>query len=243
MVTYTKNDVAKMFKISRTTLYRHMEKNNIDKNSKLSDKEIAILKQSIRPTLTLDDENMIGKEEHSKLLEECKEAYEMQLCTEKERLAELEQVVISLSKQNELLVNENNNLQKINEKLNIILEVLGQSVEENIEVEDNQGVATTIEFTEDHLIDYAEQMTLDMEEELGTSQSVEADNLLNYDETVAKESEVEMMEEPEVEVTEEETEAEVEGETQVSAEDIIEELEQKQEDSQPSKKKRWWQLR
>ncbi len=113
MITYTKNDVAKMFEISRTTLYRHMEKNNIDKNSKLTDKEISILKQSIRPTLTLEDNNTIKTEEHQQIIEELQNNHLNDLKAKDEQINKLEAIVESLTKQNEIKI-----IEQFTEKLN-----------------------------------------------------------------------------------------------------------------------------
>ncbi len=113
MITYTKNDVAKMFKISRTTLYRHMEKNNIDKNSKLTDKEISILKQSIRPTLTLEADNTIKNEEHQQIIDQLKNDHLNEIKVKDEQIIKLEAIIESLTKQNESKV-----VDQFTEKLN-----------------------------------------------------------------------------------------------------------------------------
>ncbi len=113
MITYTKNDVAKMFKISRTTLYRHMEKNNIDKNSKLTDKEISILKQSIRPTLTLEADNIIKNEEHQQIIDQLKKDHLNEIKVKDEQIIKLEAIIESLTKQNEAKI-----VEQFTEKLN-----------------------------------------------------------------------------------------------------------------------------
>ncbi len=106
MITYTKNDVAKMFKISRTTLYRHMEKNNIHKNSKLTDKEIAILKQSIKPTLTLGHESCMSKEDHEQTLNDYKMELQLKFEQMNNQIVELEEQLSFCIKQNEKLITD-----------------------------------------------------------------------------------------------------------------------------------------
>lgn len=47
---YTKNEAISKLGVSRATLYKHMEKNGIEKGIKLNDEHIKVLKNSISKT-------------------------------------------------------------------------------------------------------------------------------------------------------------------------------------------------
>ncbi len=182
-----------MFKISRTTLYRHMEKNNIHKNSKLTDKEIAILKQSIKPTLTLGHESCMSKEDHEQILTEYKNELQFKFEQMNDQIVELEEQLSSYIKQNEKLIADGVT------KIEYIIKTLEAN---NQEVEVSEPIETTEQEVEvSEPIETTEQEVEVSEPIETTEQEVEAPEVTTNIEDVPEQSVNEEQDIPEKTVT------------------------------------------